>query len=433
MKKYVIIPGCSDLNRGDQALVWETKRLAEDAGYIGEYYLTSEKNEPIEQSTEKRIKIITPLIEHPSRKFKNKENIRYTKVLKLKWGIVAFFDLISSLLLLINPLRKFFKKIINNEKSFSISIMEDAEAIFMKGGGLLQTYGGLSSTYSMFFWVYPILFAHRLDKPVYVMPNSYGPFEGPFVKSIARMALKKCVVLTSRETISQKMVEDQLGLKVDNYPDLAFFLTKNQLDIIKIYKQYNIPKDKKLVAITMRPYRFPSAVNSQKAYDEFKIEMASFIEWLSDQNYMPVVIEHTLAVNAHENDGACIKEVLSLVKNNKYRFISDSKFDCQDLKAVYSMCNYIVGTRFHSVIFSFGSDIPGIAIAYAGNKSQGIMHDIGLDDYILNISDVSCKKLVEKFTQLESNRENVVKKIREYRISAEEKRLSLIEACKKGY
>ena len=28
-KKYIIIPGCSDLNRGDQALVWETKRLAE--------------------------------------------------------------------------------------------------------------------------------------------------------------------------------------------------------------------------------------------------------------------------------------------------------------------------------------------------------------------------------------------------------------------
>ena len=38
-KKYVIIPGCSDLNRGDQALVWETKRLAEDAGFKGDYYL----------------------------------------------------------------------------------------------------------------------------------------------------------------------------------------------------------------------------------------------------------------------------------------------------------------------------------------------------------------------------------------------------------
>lgn len=76
MDNYVIIPGCSDLNRGDQALVWETKRLAEEAGYVGEYFLTSEKNEPVEQSLKTGLKIITPILEHPSRKFKSKENIK---------------------------------------------------------------------------------------------------------------------------------------------------------------------------------------------------------------------------------------------------------------------------------------------------------------------------------------------------------------------
>lgn len=28
VKKYIIVPFCSDLNRGDQALTWETKKLA---------------------------------------------------------------------------------------------------------------------------------------------------------------------------------------------------------------------------------------------------------------------------------------------------------------------------------------------------------------------------------------------------------------------
>ena len=73
MKKHVIIPGCSDLNRGDQALVWETKRLAEESGFIGDYYLTSETNEPVEQSKGKGIIIIPPILEHPSRKFKIKK------------------------------------------------------------------------------------------------------------------------------------------------------------------------------------------------------------------------------------------------------------------------------------------------------------------------------------------------------------------------
>lgn len=431
MDKYIIIPGCSDLNRGDQALVWETKRLAEESGFKGQFYLTSEKNEPVEQSKNKGLKIITPILEHPSRKFKNKENIKYTKTLKIKWGIVAVFDLIESLLILWKPTRNIIKKMMNKQKVYSLKTFEQAEAIFMKGGGLLQTYGGLASTYSMYFWVYPILLAHKLKKPVYVMPNSFGPFEGPFVKKIAKAALKKCKVLTSRETISQKMVEEQLHIPITNYPDLAFTLPMSDMNKKDILTKYNIPNDKPIVALTMRPYRFPEAEDSEKAYKTFKKEMAIFIEWLYDHEYMPVIIEHTLAVNAHENDGACIKEVTNLMPKEKYRIVSDTKYDCYDLKCIYSFCDYIIGTRFHSVIFSFGSDVPGIAIAYTGNKSQGIMHDIGLDDYVVNIGDVSSKILITKFKKLINEKESVRDKISKYREHAEDARQSLIKACHK--
>ena len=430
MKKYIIIPGCSDLNRGDQALVWETKRLAEEAGFIGEYYLTTEKNEPVEQSKKKGIKIITPILEHPSRKFKNKQNISYTKTLKIKWGIVAIFDLLSSMLLLCSATRGIAKIFLNKEKKQSLSLMESGDAIFMKGGGLLQTYGGLSSTYSMYFWVYPILLAHKLNKPVYIMPNSFGPFEGPFVKQIAKAALKKCKLVTSRETLSQAMVKEQLGLDIENYPDLAFELPKSDLNKDEVFKKYNLPKDRKLVAITMRPYRFPGHSNPEKAYRDFKNEMAKFIEWLYEEGYMPVVIEHTLAVNAHENDGACIKDVIQVVPEEKYRFITDKSYDCHDLKAIYSFCDYIVGTRFHSVIFSLGSEVPGIAISYTGNKSTGIMHDIGLDDYVVDISDVNCEKMIELFTLLINEQTNVVEKVNKYRIVSVTKRKELISRMK---
>lgn len=425
MKNYIIIPGCSDLNRGDQALVWETKRLAEEAGFVGEYYLTSEKNEPVDQSKKNGIKIITPILEHPSRKFKSKQNISYTKTLKIKWGVVAVFDLLFSLLLLSNATRGIAKIFLDKEKKQSLSLMESADAIFMKGGGLLQTYGGLSSTYSMYFWVYPILLAHKLNKPVYIMPNSFGPFEGPFVKQIAKAALKKCKLVTSRETFSQTMVKEQLGLDIENYPDLAFELPKSDLNKDEVFKKYNLPKDRKLVAITMRPYRFPGHSNPEKAYSDFKYEMAKFIEWLYEEGHMPVVIEHTLAVNAHENDGACIKDVIQMVSEEKYRFITDRSYDCHDLKAIYSFCDYIVGTRFHSIIFSLGSEVPGIAISYTGNKSTGIMHDIGLEDYVVDISDVNCVKLSKLFTMLINEQVTVMDRVNNYRTISVSKRKDL--------
>ena len=70
--RYIIIPGCSDLNRGDQALGWETKRIAEDAGYMGHYSILAEDGEPIIQSQNEGYEILTPVLGHPSRGFKKK-------------------------------------------------------------------------------------------------------------------------------------------------------------------------------------------------------------------------------------------------------------------------------------------------------------------------------------------------------------------------
>lgn len=430
MNKYIIIPGCSDLNRGDQALVWETKQLAEQCGYIGEYYLTSEKNEPVEQSKKAGLKIIPPILEHPSRKFKSKENIQYTVSLKLKWGIVSIFDFLWSLFLFFAPTRAIAKQLMSDEKREAIKIFEQASAIFMKGGGLLQTYGGFSATYSMYFWTYPIFLASALKKKIFIMPNSFGPFKGPFVKQIASSALKKCTLVTSRESFSQKMVKKELGIDIDNFPDLAFFLSKRELNRSALFVKYGIPEERKLVAITIRPYRFPSALEPHKAYESFKQEMASFIRWLYEQEFMPIIIEHTLSVNAHENDGACIKDVTALLPSECFRLISDQSYDCYDLKFIYSCCQYIVGTRFHSVIFSFDNNVPGIAISYTGNKSTGIMHDIGLDDYVIQIDDVTFPKLKERFEQLCKNEADVVEKIKNYRIDAEQRYTKLQERIK---
>lgn len=413
-KKFIIIPGCSDLNRGDQALVWETKRLAEKAGFTGDFYLTTERNEPIIQSEKHGITPIIPILEHPSRKFKNKNNINYSYSLKLKWGVVSIIDTIFCLLLLNKVTRPLISFFFSKQKKDSLYTFENCDAVFMKGGGLLQTYGGLTSTYSMFFWTFPIFLAHALKKDVYVMPNSFGPFEGPFVKKIVKKALNRCKLVSSRESISQKILEDSAGVLSDNYADLAFNLPAAEINNKQIIEEYNLPTDRKLVGITMRPYRFPDSSDSEKSYKSFKKEMADFIHWLYEKGYMPVVVEHTLAKNAHENDGQCIKEVVSMINEKEYRIISNQALNCQSLKKIYSMFDYIIGTRFHSVIFSFSEGVPGIAISYTGNKTVGIMHDMGLDDYVVKIENVNAHGLETKFEYLVSDEKAVKNKIHNY-------------------
>lgn len=432
-KKYIIIPGCCDLNRGDQALGWETKRIAEDSGFVGEYSILAEKGEPVVQSKREGYEILVPVLEHPSRNFKKKENINYTFLIKIKWGTVAVLDFFISLLYFIPGIRELIMKFSKDSKKIqTLQRFKEADAIFMKGGGLIQSHGGALSTYATYYRVYHIFLAHALKKPVYIMPNSFGPFEGPFVKTITRMALKKCKLVTTREAYSQKVVKNELGLDIKCYPDLAFYLPNSEIDDEIIRQKYNLPKNRKLIAITMRPYRFPKAENPKLAYENFKKEMEKFIEWVYEQGYMGVVIEHTLAITSHENDGDCIRDVLKNIDKSKYRMISDSDINCYGLKSIYGCCDYIIGTRFHSMIFSLRNMVPGVAISYDGYKSIGIMGDMGLDDFVIDIGDVTCDKLVNMITDVIKNENEVKNKIKEYINSANKLRENLIYEISKA-
>lgn len=430
-KRYIIIPGCSDLNRGDQALGWESKNIAEEAGFIGDYSIIAEDGEPVEQSLKEGYEILTPALGHPSRHFKKKENTHYTIWIKMKWGIMAIFDLISSLLVL-NSFTRFIVKKVSKNKSVLLTIkrFEESDAVFMKGGGLIQSHGGLLSTYATYNRIYHILLAQTLRKPVYIMPNSFGPFEGPLVKTMVRHALKNCKLVTTRETYSMNAVKKELGIYVDCYPDLAFFLQNAYVDRQEVFRRFNLPLDRKLVGITMRPYRFPDAENSEEAYTRFKKEMAKFIVWLYKEGFMPVIVEHTLAITSHENDEDCIKDVIKNIDNKMFRYISEPNFNSRELKRLYGFFNYIIGTRFHSMIFSLSNKVPGIAISYDGYKSQGIMKDMGLEDYVIDIGDVSCEELSKRFISIRSNIEEITKKIDLYIEKANAERLVLIGQLK---
>ena len=429
---YVIVPCCSDLNRGDQALVWETRRIAEDAGMRGKYYFTSEANEPVTQSEERGFTRILPVLEHPSRKYKNKENVQYNLALKLKWGVVALGDLVVSLCLLTKLGRKILKPLLPVYTRESLEIMENMTALLVKGGGFFQFYGGLTSSYTAYFDAYHIFLASCLGKPVYMMPNSLGPFEGPMVKWIVRKALSKCRLVSARESISRDMMAHELGIEPVLSPDLAFSLRPARLDRDQVFAAYDIPVDRKVVAITVRPYRFPNASDPTAAYESFKRGVADFADWLYSQGYIAVFVNHTLAVNSHENDYACITEVAKMLPEEHYRVISNADYDCQDLKCLYSFCDYIVGTRFHSVIFSLASGVPGLAISYVGNKSVGIMSDIGLSDYVLHIDSVTADELEAKFVALVRNEEDAKSKLEAYMAKIPAERSSLVELIKEA-
>lgn len=432
MNKYLIIPSCSDYNRGDQALVFESVRLAQDAGFKGDYYMLA-GTEPTHQIQQEGIKVIAPVLEHPSRKYKNKDNLKYGKILKIKWGAVALFDLIGSLYILTATVLKFLPLSLSYQKKKTLKIYQDADAVFVKGGGFLHAYGGLTSGYFIYFNIYHMLLAIVNKKPLYIFPNSMGPLDGFMVRPMTRYIFKNSKVIMCRESISNSFIKEQFNVDSKLFPDLAFYLEKDySINVCDYFSEKNIPiKSKKCVAITVRPYRFPGIDNGEELYSKYINSIVVFAQYLISKDFFPVFVQHTLAENMHEDDTKSIKEIIFHLQEGKYGKIYDVNLNCRQLKTLYGEFYCIVGTRFHSVIFSLSSAVPAIALAYGGNKSQGIMRDIGLSDYVIPMEDITTNMLISKFELLINNYAETKGKIEKVMDSISSFRTALIEIVKK--
>ena len=429
---YLILPGCDDTNRGDQALIWESVEIAKESGYEGEYYMIA-SSENSKQSAKVGIENIEYVLPHPSTHFRNKSNIRYGKLLKLQWAIVSVFDGVKAVILLSKAGRQVAYRFGNSKLKKSLSIYEKAEIAFVKGGGFLHSYGGLVSTYKTFYDLYHIILAQKMGIKVYVMPNSYGPFKGIGTSWMIKKVLNKCEFVSSRESVSTKALKN-IGVDCQQFPDLAFYLSLDaDLSNAQKIKLEKIPfRDRKCVGITMRPYRFPGFSNPDQAYHNYKKVFCKFIKYLNSKGYFPVLIEHTYSDTEHERDLSCINDVVSMLNDScEYAVYSDLSLNCRQLKYVYSQFDFIIGTRFHSVIFSLAAEVPSIALTYGGNKGEGIMKDIGLSEFAIPITDISEKKLIQAFEKLELETDEIKLKIGKYLDLLAEKRRGLLKQLRR--
>lgn len=398
--EYVVVPASGDGNRGDQALILETKSAAEDAGYYGLYSVLSStpdsNNEPISAN----IRYLLPLLAHPSAVAEVDANLAYGWQLKAKWGIAALKQAARSTLFLSRLVRKRLRHLATEQELKTLEAFERAEAIFVKGGGFLHAGASVIDDYKFYYYLYHVILALSLKKKVFVMPNSFGPFTTKFQRLLLRAVLQRVDLVSARESRSQRMLKE-IGVESELVPDLGFFLDPASPDLVSDLVQHKIGvPTRPLVGITIRPYRFPGAASPEEAYERFLSEITSFVIWLDESGYHPVFIEHVLSAKEHESDRLAIQDVISRLGKADYSVILTPSLSPSEVKTVYSFCDYVVGTRFHSVIFAISSGIPAMAISYGGNKGRGIMEDLGLDEYVLGIEEFRAENAKEVFRQM---------------------------------
>jgi len=407
-KKAIIVNGITDMNKGDQALVWESVRIIEDTKMFTDIKVISLGDTPEEydalcgQTKAKGIYVIQNLLKHPRRGKHHKDQLQKEGLAYLFFQIknaVSDFISLSFLKLIFN--NKFLTKLFYDKRTNeTIQAFRDVDTVYVKGGGFIHAHGEKTAPYAMWYMLFYMNLANQLGKELVLLPNSYGPFEGTTVKSQLKKGLGNSDLILSREKVSSIALSKLLNINISTVPDLGFYLQMQPKENgFKILEKYSFKKEDKIVGITVRPWRFPGSKNPEELFNNYLNSVKDIILHANNLGYKVALFNQSIGPNAHEDDRNAILKLVEMCDNentNLFTWVNEN-LTCDLLKAVYSNIYLFVGTRFHSLIFSMTSEVPSISIAYGGNKGVGIMKDFGLSDYVIKIDDVNGEELISMF------------------------------------
>lgn len=304
---------------------------------------------------------------------------------------------------------KSFEFLIPKSIRESVLIYKECDLIVPIGGGYITAKKGIRNTINLILLLNPLLICEILNKKIILYTQSIGPLSSRTQEYITKWVLNKTNMIFIREDHTLKLL-NKIKVKkklIKRTVDAGFLFnpTKNK-SLEDFISDKSIIKNKIIVGITVRKWLKP---DKQIKYEKY---IATFIDKIvkNNSNIIFVFIPQVTS-KVHDDDDRDIASRLITNIHHKSNVINlDKEYSHNEIKDIYTGLDFLIGTRFHSVIFSLTSYVPAIAIEYE-YKTSGIMKDLDLSKWVIPIEDVTDKNLYEKFNQIMKNKDDYKEKL----------------------
>ncbi|MFP4185624.1 MAG: Coenzyme F420 hydrogenase/dehydrogenase, beta subunit C-terminal domain [Thermoplasmata archaeon] len=244
-----------------------------------------------------------------------------------------------------------------------------------------------------------IMVAKKFGRPFYIFPQSIGPFEYTFWERIRLYPLMKKYLkypkkIFAREREGFEEINEFTSKNVKKANDIV--LMNEEYDLDKIFvkdvelKDFDIPEG----AVGIIPNsQIMKRVDPDKIYDLY----ASMIEDLLEMDKIVFITRHS-----HEDFHIC-KRIKKLFSSSEYvRFISDD-LNALELENIISRCDFIIGSRYHSIIHAYKNTVPALVLGWA-TKYRELLQDFAQVKYHVDIrEEIKEEKIREKLRELSGN------------------------------
>jgi colanic acid/amylovoran biosynthesis protein len=274
-----------------------------------------------------------------------------------------------------------------------VQAIRAADLVVAVGGGYLTGTADLSGDLGILNCLWPLRFARRAGKAVFCAPQSYGPFTTRRQRSSARRTLAGVDLLLARESTSIGVLE-AIGLPPSlpiQAVDSAFAFRPGEAGAWR--DRLGIGADQILVGMTVRQWRNPPQQAGQEA------ALAELIDHIqADPGRRVILIPMVVSELAGEDDRQTDRRIAAACRGSQ-PLLFEEFVGHQAVKDLTAALDFMIGMRFHSVIFALTNLVPSIALEYH-HKASGIMTELGLQDWVAPFDDLSGPDLIDLFERL---------------------------------
>ena len=254
----------------------------------------------------------------------------------------------------------------------------------------------------------PLEFAKAFHIPIYLMPQSFGPFDfygkaGKKIEQRIKRLLPTARAICAREEEGYRELRNRYHLQnVILANDMVVNNSGINLDHIyckvPVIELPDILPESVAIIPNQRNYAVANKGQVQKLY-------ISLIKYLLQNDLAVYLLSHS------DIDKEICEDLKNEFCSEKRVILIDHGLNCIEFNELVKQFQFIIASRFHAIVHAFKNGIPCIALGWA-TKYHELMKQFGQDEYMLDvrqqISDGDLSKVVRKMVKERNEQSSVI-------------------------
>lgn len=279
--------------------------------------------------------------------------------------------------------------------------LREAEAIYRNCDALVDISGySLGSNWSDKIcsdFLDVLEFAQGFGIPTYLMPQSFGPFDFPperqAIADRIRRILPKVKVIFAREQEGYDALTGTFGLtNVRLARDLV--LTGREIDPAQVFAKepvLDVPEIGSHAAGVI-----PNSMNIQMGGKDTVLAIyADAVRRLLELDRRVYILSHS------SMDAALCRSLKDCFAGDERVILLDRELSCLEFNELVKRFDYLVASRFHSIVHAFKNGTPCIALGWA-TKYHDLLKLFGQERYIFDVrSPESANRICDAIGQMD--------------------------------